>query len=114
MSIPARLVLATNDLNALARVEAAAGGPVIRTEPLGFSASLAGADLLILDLDEGGTEALAELTEARASGPLPPVIGFLSHVDRPLGRAAREAGCRAISRGKFWAKLPELLSDPLS
>ena len=119
MSIPARIVLASSDLNARSRVlSAAAGGEVVTTGALGFAAALEGAGILILDLDEGGEAALDELVAARAAAPRPiQVIGFLSHVDRALGRAARAAGCHPIARGRFWTELPEILSalsDPSS
>lgn len=116
MSIPGKLVLASADLNARARVlEAAGGRDVVVTPAVGFSEELSGAAILVLDLDEGGEAALEELKEARASGSVPgDVIGFMSHIDRALGRAAREAGCKAVARGRFWSHLAELLeaSDP--
>ena len=116
MSIPGRLVLASSDLNARARVlEAAGGRDVIVAPPVGFTEKLDAAVVLILDLDEGGEAALEELKLARAAGAAPAhVIGFMSHVDRDLGRTAREAGCRAVARGRFWTHLAEILeaSDP--
>ena len=110
-SIPARWVLASSDLNARARVLDAAGAvEVVTTAPTGFRSHLTTTSLLILDLDEGGLEALVELGEARAAGEGPAdAVGFLSHVDRDLGRAAREAGCRAVARGRFWTHLREEL-----
>jgi hypothetical protein len=114
VSIPRKVVLASDDLNARARVLAAAEGAtveVVTTSPTSFRAHLAGADLLILDLDRGRTEALSELGGAIEAGEAPPeVVGFLSHVDGSLARAAREAGCRAIARGRFWSSLPEVLA----
>lgn len=118
VSIPRRAVLASDDLNARARVLAAAEGAgvdVVTTGATGFRDHLAGSDLLILDLDRGRDEALAELAAAAGAGAAPStVVGFLSHVDGDLARAARAAGCRAIARGRFWASLPEVLgvSDP--
>ncbi len=39
-----------------------------------------------------------------------PVIGFFSHVQVELERAAREAGCdRILARSAFSSKLPEIL-----
>lgn len=116
VSIPGRWVLASSDLNARARVLGAAGAAgaaeVVTTNATGFRPQLPGAALLILDLDEGGTEALVELSEARAAGEAPArVIGFLSHVDRELGRAAREAGCKPVARGRFWTHLSEELAE---
>lgn len=67
-------------------------------------------DVLVLDLDEGREALLSDLEMARANELTPNVvIGFYSHVDADLGRAAEEAGCRPVRRGRFWASLPELL-----
>jgi hypothetical protein len=112
MSIPRRVVLASDDLNARARVLAVAepaGIEVTTTAPAAFRDHLAGSDLLILDLDRGREEALAELAAADSGQAPPTVVGFLSHVDGSLGRAARAAGCRPIPRGRFWSSLPEIL-----
>ena len=111
VSVPDRWVLASSDLNARARILEAAGPiEVVTTEATGFSTRLEAASVLILDLDEGGETALKELTDARSSGVVPPiVVGFMSHVDRDLGRAARAAGCRPIARGRFWSHLPDEL-----
>jgi hypothetical protein len=39
-----------------------------------------------------------------------PVVGFASHVDRDLLRAARAAGCPTVlARSAFFAQLPALL-----
>ena len=111
VSLPDRWVLASSDLNARARIlEVAGTAEVVMTGPTGFRPQLTTTSLLILDLDEGGLEALGELGEARGAGEGPAdVVGFLSHVDRELGRAAREAGCRAVARGRFWTHLREEL-----
>lgn len=109
MSIPV-VLLASDDLNARARLDGAAGlegrCEVRHTGPVGFAALLEGVDLLILDLDRGGRQALEELGEV---GSPPEAVGFVSHVDTTLIRAARAAGCRPIPRGRFWAELPGLL-----
>lgn len=69
-------------------------------------------DVLVLDLDEGRDALLADLETARADKLTPDVvIGFYSHVDAELGRAAEDAGCRAVRRGRFWASLPDLLGE---
>lgn len=114
----ARVLLASDDLNARARVLAAAEPlriEVVDAPPAAYRDRLAGADLLIIDLDGGREPALEELAAAMAAGEAPDeVVGFLSHVDGALARAAREAGCRAIARGRFWSTLPEILGalDP--
>jgi len=111
----ARVLLASDDLNARARVLAAAealGIEMVEAPSTGYRSRLAGADLLILDLDRGREAALEELAEAITAGETPDeVVGFLSHVDGALARAAREAGCRAVARGKFWSTLPEILGS---
>ena len=110
LSIPDRLLLASSDLNARARVlEAAGDREVITTGATGYHHHLAGVSILVLDLDEGGPASLAELRELSSRPPV--VIGFMSHVDRELGRLAREAGCRPIARGRFWSHLAEVLGS---
>lgn len=113
MSTPRKAVLASDDLNARARVLAAAEGAgveIVTTGATGFRDHLPGSDLLILDLDRGRDDALAELAAAANAGEAPQtVVGFLSHVDGDLARDARAAGCRAIARGRFWASLTEIL-----
>ena len=68
-------------------------------------------DVLVLDLDEGRESLLAELETARSEGLAPArVLGFYSHVDAELGRAAERADCKAVRRGRFWASLGDLLA----
>ncbi|HVM35954.1 MAG TPA: hypothetical protein VM784_11500 [Actinomycetota bacterium] len=67
--------------------------------------------MVVVDLDNGRERALALVEEARLAGLDAPVIGFFSHVDRALETAAEAAGVRAIRRGRFWAKLPEVLDE---
>ena len=113
MSIPRKVLLASDDLNARARVEAAAprGTEIAWAGPTRFVAQVADADLVIIDLDRGRDEALAEVVALlETSGAALEVVGFLSHVDGDLARAARAAGCRPVARGRFWALLPELLA----
>ena len=111
MSIP-RVVLASDDLNARARVLAAAAPlevEVVLTAPTGFTTVLAETALLILDLDRGREPALEELAAAPTRPPT--VVGFLSHVDAGLAAAARAAGCDPLPRGRFWGALPGMLGD---
>lgn len=66
--------------------------------------------ILILDLDEGREAALARLVEARTAGNAPQrALGYFSHIDVELGKAARSAGLEVYPRGRFWRTLPELL-----
>lgn len=101
---------------ARARIEdaaAAAGVTLRRTDAAGVLDALrsAPADVLLVDLDAGGEAVLAELARARAEGISPRrVLGYFSHVDEALGRAARAAGCEALPRGRFWRTLPALLA----
>jgi hypothetical protein len=69
--------------------------------------------VVVVDLDSGGSAVLEELVDARSEGVAPErVLGFYSHVDEELGRAARAAGCEAVPRGRFWRALPELIGAP--
>jgi hypothetical protein len=67
-------------------------------------------DVLIVDLDDGREPVLAEVREARDQGLLPEaVLGYYSHVDAALGKAAEASGVVPLRRGQFWASLPSLL-----
>ena len=66
-----------------------------------------GYDLVILDLDELGKRRLGEMK-------LPPdsrVVGYYSHVNKPLEEAATEAGVEAYSRQHFWEVLRKLFES---
>jgi len=64
---------------------------------------LAGADLILLDLDMG-------LSPETVVSIGPPVIAYGPHVDARALEAAVEAGCReALPRSKVFRRLPELL-----
>lgn len=110
------VVAVSGDLMARARLEDAAARAGARLELASvdtFTEKLRSfrPDLLVLDLDVGRDKLLQRLNEARAHGFLPAgVVGFVSHVDVALAKAARAAGCEAIPRGKFWRELPDLLS----
>jgi PleD family two-component response regulator len=61
-------------------------------------------DLLILDLNSARFEPLALLRSIRADDEASDVstVGFLSHVQKDLAIAAREAGCdRVVARSAF-------------
>ena len=111
----ARIVVASADLQVRARVDRAAGAVATFTAPTGFAEKLPGAGLLVLDLDAGGQAAIDEAAvyAGTADGPSR-VIGFYSHIDDDLKRAAQAAGIEAYPRGRFWRDLPSLLgvSDP--
>ena len=70
-------------------------------------------DLLILDLNSARFEPLALLREVRSDETTRdvPTVGFLSHVQKDLAIAAREAGCdRVVARSAFTKDLPRILA----
>ena len=61
-------------------------------------------DLLILDLNSARFEPLTLLRDMRSDEATRdvPTVGFLSHVQKDLAAAAREAGCdRVVARSAF-------------
>lgn len=107
-----KILLASGDLQARARVEAAA-------ERLGHELEVAAAvafgprldrsiDLLILDLDAGRDAAIAEIA---AAGDEPPgrIVGFYSHIDTALAEHAASAGVETVRRGAFWRDIDEVI-----
>jgi hypothetical protein len=115
-----RVLLVGVDLMAQARLEQAARSEAMATRAVAPSRLVEElearpADVVVLDLDAGGRALLEELDRARAGGLVHGrVIGYFSHVDEELGRAARAAGCEALPRGRFWRTLAEVLSGPSS
>ena len=70
-------------------------------------------DLLVLDLNSARFEPLDLLQTIRSDeiGRQTPTVGFLSHVQRDLAVAAREAGCdRVMARSAFTRDLPKVLA----
>lgn len=70
-------------------------------------------DLLILDLNSARFEPLALLKSVRSDDEARdvPTVGFLSHVQKDLAIAAREAGCdRVVARSAFTRDLPKILA----
>ncbi len=70
-------------------------------------------DLLILDLNSARFEPLALLQTIRSDDATRDVstVGFLSHVQKDLAVAAREAGCdRVVARSAFTRDLPRILA----
>ena len=60
------------------------------------------ADLYVVDLSRPGVlDVLPDLPAGR-------VIGFGSHVDTDLLRAAETAGCEVLPRSKFFSRLADL------
>ena len=110
------VLLVGGDLNAAARVEAAArsvGIGYVAVRSGGFVDSMRKHDpsLVIVDLDEGGEPLLQAIRAELDSGPArSEVIGFFSHVDEGLGRRAAELGIKALPRGRFWRELAGLMT----
>ena len=70
-------------------------------------------ELLILDLNSDRFGPLEILREAKSDDSTSevPVVGFLSHVQKDLAVAAREAGCdRIMARSAFTRDLPKIIA----
>ncbi len=70
-------------------------------------------DLLILDLNSSRFGPLELLKEVKSGAPSSevPVVGFLSHVQKDLAVAAKEAGCdRIMARSAFTRDLPRIIA----
>ena len=70
-------------------------------------------DLLVLDLNSARFEPLALLQTMKSEEATRDVstVGFLSHVQKDLAVAAREAGCdRVVARSAFTKNLPQILA----
>lgn len=68
--------------------------------------------LAVFDLNAASANPLELIRQLKADGELRqiPVVGFLSHVQADLQRAAEQAGCdQVLPRSKFTATLPDLL-----
>jgi AmiR/NasT family two-component response regulator len=110
------VLLVTRDLMARERIRSAAAhlsmavryaAPHELHEMLGAAQP----DVLVLDLDEGREDLLADVGSARSEGLVPPVVlGYFSHVDSGLGEAAERAGVTAVRRGRFWSALGQYLA----
>ena len=70
-------------------------------------------DLLILDLNSSHFEPLELLRTVKSDETLRkvPTVGFLSHVQKDLAVAAKEAGCdRIMARSAFTKDLPKIMA----
>jgi CheY-like chemotaxis protein len=70
-------------------------------------------DLLVLDLNSARFEPLELLRTAKSDEVTRqiPTVGFLSHVQKDLAVAAKEAGCdRVMARSAFTRDLPRILA----
>ena len=112
-----RVLLVDGDLIAAARLEGAArtaGAHLETCRSSQLDQALSGDpfDLIVLDLDGGGSAALEELSAAMAAGQVTSkVVAFVSHVDERLRSAAADVGVDAIPRGRFWRSLEKILSE---
>jgi CheY-like chemotaxis protein len=85
-----------------------------RRVPELLAACLAGARLVLLDLESGRLPALDAVAALRAEPGLreTTLVGFLGHEAAGRARAALEAGCtQVLPRGVFVQKLPGLLQQ---
>ena len=103
-----RIVAYVPDLMDRSKVTAAAGalGAEVQvvTDPGALAPAADGADVVVLDLGRPGVlDALAGLGGA-------PTVGFASHVDVELLRAAKKAGCgRVMARSAFFGNVVEVM-----
>ena len=70
-------------------------------------------DLLVLDLNSARFEPLKLLMSVKSESATRDVstVGFLSHIQKDLAVAAREAGCdRVVARSAFTKDLPQILA----
>ena len=105
-----QLLAVVEDLFFAVKIEAAArqAGWVVRFVKTAAAAraGAAGADLVVVDLNLKGVDVLGLVGEL----PGERVIGFVSHVQTELRRAAAEAGCgRVLARSVFSERLPAIL-----
>jgi hypothetical protein len=99
----ARVVAVAADLMLGSKVEAtlSAAGHEVSLSPSLQEAPLAGADLLVADLEVESPEALVAVGI--------PVLGYYSHVDVDTGAAAKAAGVDlVVPRSRLARELPEL------
>jgi hypothetical protein len=107
------VLLVGGDLKALARVGDAARrvqAEVQRVAPGDLAAEITSKapPLIVIDLDDVGSEVLAEIPKGSGSST---VVAYFSHVDTDLGERARRAGFEALPRGRFWRELHSLVAS---
>lgn len=106
----ARVLLVASSLQSRVRLEAPGGlgEPVDTARPDLLPPDLAAYDVVVLDLDETGTETVEAL---RAGGFEGRVVGFFSHVNESLGARASTLGVDVFPRGRFWREARAILED---
>lgn len=114
------IVLISADLMTSSRVASAAtaGGITCRTAlNIAKLGELIDAETsaVVFDLSTAGARAADVVAAVRKSASSAKVIAFGPHVHEALLASAAEAGCDSVvSRGEFFARLPELLQAPKS
>jgi hypothetical protein len=107
IAVNPRVVALVPDLMDRSKVEAAARAAGVHLEMVSGAAELGSAagkaDLVIVDLGRPGVlDALGSLAQVRT-------VGFGSHVERDLLRAAADAGCsQVMARSAFFGRLGDL------
>ena len=114
-----KILVAVEDLFFRAKIWEAARLAGVAIEAVGLDAlraQTAQPDVaaIILDLNDksgAAVEAVRALRAASCNAPLT-IVGFASHVQSDLIRAAREAGCsQVLARSAFSRDLPRLLAE---
>jgi CheY-like chemotaxis protein len=117
-----RVVAATGDMFFASKIDAvarAAGVSLSKVETAdGWSACLEdpAPDLVVVDLNSAACMPLDAIRRLKGDARTAdiPTLGFLSHVQVELERAALDAGCdRVIPRSKFSARLADYLLGQL-
>jgi len=94
------------DLMDRSKVAAAVHGVTFVGSVAALVDAAAGADVVLVDLSRPGVlDALEQLAPAR-------VVGFGSHVERDVLARAEAAGCEALPRSAFFARVGSLLGSP--
>ncbi len=113
-----KIVVVVEDLIFLSKIQQTAKLTSIATETVELEklcerlAEQQSTAAIILDLNHRSGQALDALRTIKSNPQTRriPVIGFLSHVQADLAKAAREAGCDLLlARSAFASQLPELL-----
>jgi CheY-like chemotaxis protein len=113
------ILAVVDDLFFLSKIRQTAlslGVEVVAVQPFELCARLAaqapGGVLVDLNHRSGAALEAVRALKADAAAAQVPVVGFFSHVQEELGRAAREAGCdRVMARSVFTRQLPQLLGE---
>ena len=111
-----RIVALVEDLMFRAKIDAAGRNLsipvefVARVDDLPRSCATEPAAVFV-ELSPANLPAIARLKKGAKTRGIP-VVGFLSHVDKPLAEQAREAGTdRVLPRSQFSETLPELILE---